>query len=708
MMKSICYVAFLASIIAVSTADLNLRTREEQPRAKRGVRGGKMSKRHLRKGGDGDRELSGILTYHSKKYHGHGVLDSKRRSKAHHYWRTDSRDFILWPGALIPLLPIGVASLGVASLGVAGIGVATTVAFTSSQCGSCNGGFLQNADCDCACFCLNTDPDLIPVILDPDNTDEPEPDIPHPDSNTCGCESSNNFPPVATSDSFFTEVNTVLNFNPVDNDIDVNNKPLTILNFDQPDEGNVVENFDGSLTYTPTDDFQGVVSFTYIISNDGGDLGEGTTTIVVGNPNGISGITTQAVPISFEPSEILGTVSDLTELNDVDTADNGSISIQSDGSILYTPNPDFVGTDNFEFTVLDSNGNPSILSGSILVQPSDEETDQSGSDLGVLSLTPQTTPDSFNININTEKKFEPVEIIWNDSGNELELTSVLQPQQGSIIVSSDMSFIYTPRQDHFGSDSFSYIVTDSMGETAVGQVSILVNRPPIANDVDFTITPGNEIIITKDQLLENDFDPDGNVIEIHQYDLVSKNGGTISKINALSYEYIPKSGFQGSDSFDYYITDNHGGFGRATVTIIVADTLDAKVDNYSIEHYTMLTVSAPGVLGNDLGYLLKVIEVSSPSEGGFIDMKEDGSFTYMPNDNWEGGTETITYNIVDYKGDSDTAILSIAVGLCQRYTTDTLLDQNYAINCQHADSEMQGHFSENIELLTAPARPTQP
>jgi Ca2+-binding RTX toxin-like protein len=79
-----------------------------------------------------------------------------------------------------------------------------------------------------------------------------------------------NQPPVATDDSFTTDEDTPLTIAAVDllsNDTDPNSDPLTITATTAPTNGTLVDNGDGTYTYTPNANFSGTDSFTYTISD---------------------------------------------------------------------------------------------------------------------------------------------------------------------------------------------------------------------------------------------------------------------------------------------------------------------------------------------------------------------------------------------------------------------------------------------------------
>jgi VCBS repeat-containing protein len=90
----------------------------------------------------------------------------------------------------------------------------------------------------------------------------------------------------------------------------------------------------------------------------------------------------------------------------------------------------------------------------------------------------------------------------------------------------------------------------------------------------------------------------------------------------------------------------------------------ANDDAYSTPLDTTLNVSAPGVLGNDTdpnGDDLSAIKVSDPSHGS-VDLNSDGSFAYTPDTGYTG-EDSFTYKANDGQADSNTATVTITVGV---------------------------------------------
>src|SRR5439155_681150 len=88
----------------------------------------------------------------------------------------------------------------------------------------------------------------------------------------------------------------------------------------------------------------------------------------------------------------------------------------------------------------------------------------------------------------------------------------------------------------------------------------------------------------------------------------------------------------------------------------------ANNESYTTAEDTPLTVSAPGVLGNDAdvdGDALAAVVVSGPAHGA-VTLNAGGSFTYTPAANYNGA-DSFTYKASDGALDSNTATVSLTV-----------------------------------------------
>src|SRR3989442_767810 len=112
--------------------------------------------------------------------------------------------------------------------------------------------------------------------------------------------------------------------------------------------------------------------------------------------------------------------------------------------------------------------------------------------------------------------------------------------------------------------------------------------------------------------------------------------------------YAPAANANGSATVTVQVHDNggttSGGVDTSaaqTFTITVTPVNDAPVavnDAYSVNEDTILTVAAPGVLGNDTDVdsaTITAVVVTSPAHGTLA-LSANGSFTYTPAANYNG------------------------------------------------------------------------
>jgi hypothetical protein len=89
------------------------------------------------------------------------------------------------------------------------------------------------------------------------------------------------------------------------------------------------------------------------------------------------------------------------------------------------------------------------------------------------------------------------------------------------------------------------------------------NNPPIAQD-DSTLTTQNTSVAI--DVLTNDRDPDGDPLNVQSV-TDPPNGSVVNNGNSVTY--VPDTGFTGTDSFEYTVSDGKGGTDTATVVVSV-------------------------------------------------------------------------------------------------------------------------------------------
>jgi len=186
------------------------------------------------------------------------------------------------------------------------------------------------------------------------------------------------------------------------------------------------------------------------------------------------------------------------------------------------------------------------------------------------------------------------------------------------------------------------------------------NDDPVAVDDNVAIAEDSGANVLS--VLSNDTDTDGDTLTVTG--VTQGTHGTVVN-NGTSVSYTPAPNFFGADSFTYTITDGNGGNAGATVTVTVTNVNDPPVatgESYIINQDTVLTVAAPGVLGNDSdidGDALTAVLVSGTAHGTLA-LNADGSFSYTPAAHY-AGSDSFTYRAFDGTDHSNTVTVSITI-----------------------------------------------
>lgn len=288
-----------------------------------------------------------------------------------------------------------------------------------------------------------------------------------------------------------------------------------------------------------------------------------------------------------------------------------------------------------------------------------------------ISIYPELNPATCNeppVAVNdSETGTEDVSITANvgtndsDPENEpLNYTLISGPTNGTITLNIDGSYTYTPNPDYNGTDAFVYEITDIYGETAQATVTLTlsaVNDAPTASNDNDAI---NEDTNLYGNVGLNDSDADNDPLS---YTVISgPSNGTLVLHNDGSYIYIPNTNYNGSDIFVYLVSDNQGGTAQGSVTLTVNSVNDAPLannDNDIINEDTSLSgnvsLNDSDVDNDPLSYTL----ISGPSNGT-LTFDIDGSYTYIPNPNFNG-SDSFVYEISDNQGGTAQATMILTV-----------------------------------------------
>ncbi len=140
------------------------------------------------------------------------------------------------------------------------------------------------------------------------------------------------------------------------------------------------------------------------------------------------------------------------------------------------------------------------------------------------------------------------------------------------IADSNQATVNIPNPQWNGSETITFIVTDEGGKSDTTQGTFTVvgdNQIPVAQN-DSSNTPEDTAVSIN--LTANDSDPDGEPVHIDR--ILNTNNGSVTIDNDSMVTYTPAKDFNGTDTFDYVVTDGNGGRDTATVYVTVAPRND--------------------------------------------------------------------------------------------------------------------------------------
>ena len=182
--------------------------------------------------------------------------------------------------------------------------------------------------------------------------------------------------PIAKSDLATTAYMTAVTVDVLANDYDPDGDTLVVTSLrTNPSFGTAVIEADSKITYTPEAGFANRETFTYIVSDGNGNTVAAPMTIIVGEKtnNAPVGVDDE-VTVNANDTVLFNPVSNDTDGDGdkltpelktdpshgtLEKNPDGTLKLDVDGKIKYTPNADYVGSDSFEYFAVDPSGEKS-------------------------------------------------------------------------------------------------------------------------------------------------------------------------------------------------------------------------------------------------------------------------------------------------------------------------------------------------------------
>jgi len=322
---------------------------------------------------------------------------------------------------------------------------------------------------------------------------------------------------------------------------------------------------------------------------------------------------------------------------------HGSLTLNANGSFVYTPAANYNGSDSFTYKANDGQVDSNVATVTLSITAVDDP--------------PVATNDSYTTAEDTPLVVPANGVLGNDTdveGDTLTAILVSGPSHGSVALNANGGFTYTPAANYNGSDSFTYKANDGQADSNVASVLLTisaVNDAPVANAQSVST---NEDTAKAIALTASDVDGDALTFSIVAGPTHGALSGTPPNVT-----YTPSANYNGADSFTFKANDSHVDSNVATVSITVIPVNDAPVANaqsVSTNEDTAkaITLAATDVDGDALTYSI----VTGPAHGTLSGTAPN--VTYTPAANYNGA-DSFTFKANDSHVDSNVAAVSITV-----------------------------------------------
>ena len=373
----------------------------------------------------------------------------------------------------------------------------------------------------------------------------------------------------------------------------------------------VVNPANGRISFVPEGDWYKALSaddviekvLSYKVADPGGVESDATNlTLTVQGVNDAPEVSSSAITLSGteDGANVTGSLSDYASDPDQGSQltfsvaaggdpENGTLTVNPDGTFSYNPEDNFYGDDTFIFRVVDENGVAATKTVSINVASVND--------------APTVVDEAVELAAN---KSVVLRVLSNDSDIEgqdisLKLNSVefngaagavtaTQNADGTITITPDPNhalFVDLAKNAAAAVQTISYTVQDTEGGETDGQVNLTVlgvEGPPVAGDDTAQVTEGGSVVV---DVLANDTDKDNDDLTVltptaGQYGTTTLNAdGTITYNASASTLESLAVGQQLTDTFDYSITDGTN-FTDATVTVTITGENDVPVTSSDV------------------------------------------------------------------------------------------------------------------------------
>ncbi|MFF1821873.1 Ig-like domain-containing protein [Kribbella sp. NPDC058245] len=472
--------------------------------------------------------------------------------------------------------------------------------------------------------------------------------------------------------------------------------------FTQAGEGTYAVTADGSITFTPVKNFQGLTTpATYRIADDNGTTVEGLLFLTVGKgPEAVADVATtkQNVTLAVEPldNDKPGTGAELekgsVEVYSVTTRSwvriaaltgQGIVTVnQTTGRVVVDPVPAFRGVLSIAYRVKDSSGNLATSTMTVTVTPvvpvvADDEATTPYDTVLTVPVLANDKPGDPSAPLGAVHLIDPAsgEVV---PGLEVEGQGLFTVQpSGGVRFAPDAGFVGT-------TVPVGYQVADGNGTLGTATLIVSVQARPVANPDQARTKQHLPVVIDP---IANDVPGPGATLDPDTLLLVGPDAALVKQVTVDGQgEYVvadgkvtftPEPQFTGSTRpVAYEVKDSNQNRARATLAVTVTPVLPVVRDDSARTAFgtavrvDVLSNDRPGdpsapldpasVVLRDPGDGKDKKTVTVADEGVFA-VGADGVITFTSVKDFIGSTRSLAYRVTDANGTTGSALLDVTV-----------------------------------------------
>ncbi|WP_102418391.1 tandem-95 repeat protein [Vibrio cyclitrophicus] len=423
-------------------------------------------------------------------------------------------------------------------------------------------------------------------------------------------------------------------------------------------------NGNGTYTFSPNENFSGEIALDVVVTDEEGatDATTAGITVLEVNDPPVAGPTSYTIDedsvLTFNESQVLLNASDVegdVELVGISyDGPDGIFSVNGDGTCSFAPNENFNGQVQLDVTIRDEDGAEVDTVINVDVLP--------------INDAPVSGDLAYNVNEDGSITLSQEQLLSQASdveGQDLTASDLTVDGSATVTANDDGSFTITPDANFNGDIDIQFNITDGT-DTVQATADLTVNPVndlPAPQDQQFSIEEDGTLQFTDADLLTGASDIDGDDLTVEGISYTGGDG-VLTDHGDGTYTFAPNENFNGDVNFSFDVSDGTETV-SANIDVSVTPENDPPVagsTSYMVNEDNTITISDEQLLVNssDVEGAVSVDSVTYSGTDGVFQDNGDGSYTFLPNENFSGDI-SLDLIVADEDGSIDETTAGITV-----------------------------------------------